>query len=76
MYQDFHKVVKTTDYAVKWPKGRSGHASAVINTISSNGIVNSHLIISGGVDDNGDTISDCWIIDLQSLISCQVMYIT
>ena len=61
---------------VEWPKERTRHASAVINTISSNGKVKSHLIVIGGIDYNGDPISDCWILDLQSLIWYQVMYIT
>ena len=68
--------MKSCHSAVDWPEGRTGHASAVINTISSNEKVTSHFIVMGGRDYNGDPISDCWIINLSSLIWYQVMYIT
>ena len=74
--QDFHEVVKSSDIMMGWPERRSAHASAVINTISSNGKVRSHLIVLGGVNCYGFPISDCWIINLQCLIWYQVIYIT
>ena len=58
-----------------WPEGRTAHASAIINTISNEKVM-SHLIVIGGVDYNGDPISDCWIVDLSTLIWYQVIYIT
>ena len=59
-----------------WPEGRTAHASAIINTISSNEKVTSHLIVLGGRDYNDDSLSDCWIMNLSCLIWYQVMYIT
>ena len=57
---------------LKWPKGRNGHASAIINTTSSNYNVTSHLIVMGGMGGNRDTLSDCWIMNSSSLMWYQV----
>ena len=54
---------------MKWPKGRERHASSIINTISSNQQVMKTL---GGSDDDINAISDCWIINLATLIWYQV----
>ena len=67
------KVVKST---LKWPKARSNHASTIINTISSNQQTISHLMVLGGLDCDAQTLNDCWIINLSSIICYQVMYIT
>ena len=65
--------MKSCNSTVDWPEGRSAHASAIINTISSNEKVMSHLIVIGGLDYTKDPISNCWIIDLSTLIWYQVM---
>ena len=57
---------------MKWPKRRDSHASSVINTTSSDQQVTSHLIIIGGWDNNLQAVSDCWIINLSTLIWHQV----
>ena len=61
---------------MKWPKGRAGHATSIINSISSNGQLTSHLITIGGEDDDAQPLNDSWILDISSLIWYQVMYIT
>ena len=61
---------------MKWPKGRTEHATSIINSISSNQQVTSHLITMGGLDDNGQLLIDSWILNMSSLIWYQVMYIT
>ena len=61
---------------MKWPKGRTGHSTSIINSISSNQQVTSHLITIGGCDDDGQPLNDSWIINISSLIWYQVMYIT
>ena len=61
---------------MKWPKGRSNHATSIINSISSNEQVSSHLITIGGRGDDGQPLNDSWILDISSLIWYQVMYIT
>ena len=61
---------------MKWPKGRIAHASSIINSISSNQQVTSHLITIGGVDDDLQPLNDSWILNISSLIWYQVMYIT
>ena len=72
MLQDFEKIVQSSVTTVKWPKGRERHASSIINTISSNQQITSHMITLGGRDDDINTISDCWIINLATLIWYQV----
>ena len=67
------KVVKST---LKWPKARSNHASAIINTTLSKQQTISHLIVFGGLDGDAQTLNDCWIMNLSSFIWYQVMYIT
>ena len=57
---------------MNWPKKRSAHASTIINTIS-NKVVTSHLIISGGWDDDLQTLNDFWIIQLSSFICYKVI---
>ena len=54
--QDF-QVVKSCDVMMGWPEVRAAHASAVINTVASNGKVRSHLVVLGGVN-YGFPISD------------------
>ena len=61
---------------MKWPKGRSGHATCIINSISTNEQVTSHLITIGGLDDDNQPLNDSWILHISSLIWYQVMYIT
>ena len=61
---------------MKWPKGRSAHATSIINSISSNEQLTSHLITIGGLDDDLQPLNDSWILDISSLIWYQVMYIT
>ena len=61
---------------MKRPKGRSQHASSVINSISSNQQVTSHLISTGGRDGDVQPLNDSWILNISSLIWYQVMYIT
>ena len=67
------KVVKST---LKWPTARHGHASTIINTISSNQQTISHLMVMGGWDINAQTLNNCWIMNLSSFVCYQVMYIT
>ena len=61
---------------MKWPKGRSNHATSIINSISTNEQVTSHLITIGGLDDDVQPLNDSWILDISSLIWYQVIYIT
>ena len=61
---------------MNWPKGRSGHATSIINSISSNQQVTSHLITIGGQDDDAQPKNDSWILNISSLTWYQVMYIT
>ena len=61
---------------MKWPKERSHHATSIINSISSNQQVTSHLISMGGRDDDLQALNDSWILNISSLIWYQVMYIT
>ena len=61
---------------MKWPKGRSLHATSIINSISSNQQVTSHLITMGGRDDDIQPLNDSWILNISSLIWYQVIYIT
>ena len=61
---------------MKWPKGRTGHATSIINSISSNQQVTSHLITISGQGDDLQPLNDCWILNISSLIWYQVMYIT
>ena len=61
---------------MKWPRERSGHATSIINSISSNGQVTPHLITIGGRGDDLQPLNDSWILDISSLIWYQVMYIT
>ena len=61
---------------MKWPKGRSGHATSIINSISFNQQLTSHLITIGGRGDDLQLLNDSWILDISSLIWYQVMYIT
>ena len=61
---------------MKWPKGRQSHATCIINGISSNEQLTSHLITIGGYGDDNQPLNDSWILDISSLIWYQVMYIT
>ena len=61
---------------MKWPMGRTEHATSIINSISSNEEVTSHLITIGGLDDDLQLLNDSWILNISSLIWYQVMYIT
>ena len=70
------KVVKSSVTTLKWPKVRDGHASTIMNTISSNKQTISHLMVLGGLDKDFQTLNDCWIMNLSSFIWYQVMYIT
>ena len=56
-----------------WPMERFRHASTVINTLSSDGHETSYLFVMGGQGYNLQPLSDCWIINLDSVKWCQVI---
>ena len=61
---------------MKWPKERNAQATSIINSVSSNQQVTSHLITIGGRGDGKQTLNETWILNISSLIWYQVMYIT
>ena len=60
---------------MKWPKRRVFHASTIIKIISSNKHDTFHLLVLGGLDENGEPLTDCWILNLSSVKWFQVIYI-
>ena len=44
----------------KWPVGRFWNAGSIINTRSGSPM----LVISGGLDENAETLDDCWIFNI------------
>ena len=55
---------------MKWPRRRSVHASTIINTVSPNN--SHHLVVMGGLDDDLQIVSDCWILNLSTFVWYQV----
>ena len=45
-----------------WPVERSAHAACCLNY----GEENPHLLVTGGVDKDGNTLQDAWILDVNS----------
>ena len=45
-----------------WPVERSGHAACCLNY----GEEHPQLLVTGGVDNNGTTLQDAWILDVNS----------
>ena len=45
-----------------WPMKRSSHAACCLNY----GEENTQLLVTGGVDRNGNTLQDAWILDVKS----------
>ncbi len=45
-----------------WPKARSGHAACCINYGSDSPL----LLVSGGLDGDGNTLKDAWLLNLNA----------
>ena len=45
-----------------WPAGRSSHAACCLNYGDNEPV----LLMTGGVDQNGKTIKDAWLLDVYS----------
>ena len=45
-----------------WPVERAGHAACCLNY----GEEHPQLLVTGGVDNNGTTLQDAWILDVKS----------
>ncbi len=45
-----------------WPKGRSSHAACCINYDSDSPL----LLISGGIDSDGNTLKDAWLLNINA----------
>ena len=45
-----------------WPVERSGHAACCLNY----GEEHPQLLVTGGLDKNGKTLQDAWILDIKS----------
>lgn len=68
----FEKVVAPSDLMLEWPRWRIGHSSTVINIVTSHGHESHHILVIGGGDNDLETISDCWILDLKHMIWSEV----
>ncbi|XP_019860615.1 PREDICTED: uncharacterized protein LOC109588952 [Amphimedon queenslandica] len=56
----FWQCIKKPEAIDQWPVGRYYHAGAIIRTGSDCPM----LVISGGLDKNGDTLDDCWVFNI------------
>ena len=45
-----------------WPVERDSHAACCLNY----GEENPQLLVTGGVDNNGNTLQDAWVLDVNS----------
>ena len=66
LLQDFQRLLKPSGSIVEWPKERVSHSSTIVTSVSSELRKKPHLIVMGGLDENGDVISDCWVMDIES----------
>ena len=55
-----------------WPRWRIAHSSTVINIVTSHGQESHHILVIGGGDNDLETISDCWILDLKHMLWSEV----
>ena len=60
MCQNWTKLENTE--GAPWPVGRDSHAACCLNF----GDENPQLLVTGGVDNSGKTLSDGWILDVKS----------
>ena len=60
LFQEWTKLEKTE--GAPWPVGRDSHAACCLNF----GEDDPQLLITGGVDDNGNSLQDAWILDVNS----------
>uniref|UniRef100_A0A1X7SNC8 Uncharacterized protein n=1 Tax=Amphimedon queenslandica TaxID=400682 RepID=A0A1X7SNC8_AMPQE len=56
----FWQCIRKPEAIDQWPVGRYFHAGAIIITGSDCPM----LVISGGMDDDNDTLDDCWIFNI------------
>ena len=58
--------MKLLEPNIQWPVGRSAHSSAVINSVSNDGVKRHYLLILGGKDHSHNILSDCWILTIEN----------
>ena len=58
--QEWSKLEKSE--GAPWPVERSAHAACCLNY----GEVHPQLLVTGGVDRDGNTLQDAWILDVNS----------
>ena len=58
--QEWAKLEKP--HGAPWPVGRSGHAACCLNYRDDKPV----LLMTGGVDDNDNTLKDAWLLEVNS----------
>ena len=56
--------MKPLEPNIQWPVGRTAHSSAVINSVSTDGVKRHYLLILGGW--GGSVLLDCWIMNIEN----------
>ena len=59
LFQEWTKLERPE--GAPWPMERSGHAACCLNC----GEEHPQLLVTGGVDKNGTTLQDAWILDVK-----------
>ena len=60
LFQEWTKLEKPE--GAPWPAGRDSHAACCLNY----GEEHPQLLVTGGVDNNGNSLSDAWILDVNT----------
>ena len=58
--QEWTKLEKP--HGAPWPEGRTSHAACCLNYEDDEPI----LLMTGGIDDNGNTLKDAWLLKVNS----------